>query len=66
MISIRRVTIGGGYRYLINSVAAGDGNPEPSKVSLTTTPPRAPPRGLPRRRTWPTCMAGKGSRRARR
>ena len=44
MISIRRVTIGGGYRYLINSVAAGDGNPEPSKglahyYASTGTPP---------------------------
>jgi conjugative relaxase-like TrwC/TraI family protein len=44
VISIRRVTIGGGYRYLINSVAAGDGNPEPSKglahyYASTGTPP---------------------------
>ena len=44
MISIRRVSMGGGYRYLINSVAAGDGNPEPSKglahyYASTGTPP---------------------------
>jgi len=44
VISIRRVTLGGGYRYLINSVAAGDGNPEPSKglahyYASTGTPP---------------------------
>ena len=44
MISIRRVTLGGGYRYLIDSVAAGDGNPEPSKglahyYASTGTPP---------------------------
>jgi conjugative relaxase-like TrwC/TraI family protein len=44
VISIRRVSIGGGYRYLINSVAAGDGNPEPSKglahyYASTGTPP---------------------------
>ena len=44
MISIRRVSLGGGYRYLINSVAAGDGNPEPSKglahyYASTGTPP---------------------------
>jgi conjugative relaxase-like TrwC/TraI family protein len=31
VISIRRISLGGGYRYLMNSVAAGDGNPEPSK-----------------------------------
>jgi conjugative relaxase-like TrwC/TraI family protein len=44
VISIRRVTLGGGYRYLINSVAAGDGNPEPSRglahyYASTGTPP---------------------------
>ena len=44
MISIRRVSLGGGYRYLIDSVAAGDGNPEPSKglahyYASTGTPP---------------------------
>jgi conjugative relaxase-like TrwC/TraI family protein len=44
LISIRRVTLGGGYRYLINSVAAGDGNPEPSRglahyYASTGTPP---------------------------
>ena len=44
VISIRRVSLGGGYRYLINSVAAGDGNPEPSKglahyYASTGTPP---------------------------
>ena len=44
MISIRRVSLGGGCRYLINSVAAGDGNPEPSKglahyYASTGTPP---------------------------
>ena len=31
VISIRRMSLGGGYRYLMDSVAAGDGNPEPSK-----------------------------------
>jgi conjugative relaxase-like TrwC/TraI family protein len=36
--------LGGGYRYLMNSVAAGDGNPEPSKglahyYASTGTPP---------------------------
>ena len=31
MISIRRISLGGGFRYLMDSVAAGDGNPEPSK-----------------------------------
>ena len=44
MISIRPVSLGGGYRYLMNSVAAGDGNPEPSKglahyYASTGTPP---------------------------
>jgi conjugative relaxase-like TrwC/TraI family protein len=44
VISIRRVSLGGGYRYLVNSVAAGDGNPEPSKglahyYASTGTPP---------------------------
>ena len=44
MISIRRVSLGGGYRYLIDSVAAGDGNPEPAKglayyYASTGTPP---------------------------
>jgi conjugative relaxase-like TrwC/TraI family protein len=44
VISIRRVTLGGGYCYLINSVAAGDGNPEPSRglahyYASTGTPP---------------------------
>ena len=44
MISIRRVSLGGGYRYLIDSVAAGDGKPEPSKglahyYASTGTPP---------------------------
>ena len=44
MITIRRISLGGGYRYLINSVAAGDGNPEPSKglahyYASTGTPP---------------------------
>jgi conjugative relaxase-like TrwC/TraI family protein len=44
VISIRRVSLGGGYRYLINSVAAGDWNPEPSKglahyYASTGTPP---------------------------
>jgi conjugative relaxase-like TrwC/TraI family protein len=44
VISIRRVSLGGGYRYLMNSVAAGDGNPEPSKglahyYASTGTPP---------------------------
>ena len=44
VISIRRVSLGGGYRYLINSVAAGDGNPEPDKglahyYASTGTPP---------------------------
>ncbi|HVA75359.1 MAG TPA: MobF family relaxase [Acidimicrobiales bacterium] len=44
LISIRRVSLGGGYRYLIDSVAAGDGNPEPSKglahyYASTGTPP---------------------------
>jgi conjugative relaxase-like TrwC/TraI family protein len=38
------VSLGGGYRYLIDSVAAGDGNPEPSKglahyYASTGTPP---------------------------
>ena len=31
VISIRRISLGGGFRYLMDSVAAGDGNPEPSK-----------------------------------
>ena len=44
MISIRRIRLGGGYGYLMNSVAAGDGNPEPSKglahyYASTGTPP---------------------------
>ena len=44
MISIRTVSLGGGFRYLMNSVAAGDGNPEPSKglahyYASTGTPP---------------------------
>jgi len=44
VISIRRVSLGGGYRYLIDSVAAGDGNPEPAKglahyYASTGTPP---------------------------
>ena len=44
MISIRPVSLGGGFRYLMNSVAAGDGNPEPSKglahyYASTGTPP---------------------------
>ena len=44
MISLRRVSLGGGYRYLIDSVAAGDGNPEPSRglahyYASTGTPP---------------------------
>jgi len=44
VISIRRVSLGGGYRYLIDYVAAGDGNPEPSKglahyYASTGTPP---------------------------
>ncbi|GEM_PF-316497 len=44
MISIRRISLGGGFRYLMNSVAAGDGNPEPSKglahyYASTGTPP---------------------------
>jgi conjugative relaxase-like TrwC/TraI family protein len=44
VITIRRISLGGGYRYLINSVAAGDGNPEPSKglahyYASTGTPP---------------------------
>jgi conjugative relaxase-like TrwC/TraI family protein len=44
VISLRRVSLGGGYRYLIDSVAAGDGNPEPSKglahyYASTGTPP---------------------------
>ena len=30
MISIRRISIGGGFRYLMNSVARGDGAAEPS------------------------------------
>jgi hypothetical protein len=30
VISIRRVSLGGGYRYLMESVAAGDGAKEPS------------------------------------
>ena len=30
MISIRRISLGGGFRYLMDSVAAGDGNPERS------------------------------------
>jgi hypothetical protein len=44
VISIRRVSLGGGYRYLVDSVAAGDGNPEPAKglahyYASTGTPP---------------------------
>ena len=31
VITIRRISLGGGFRYLMNSVAAGDGNPEPSR-----------------------------------
>jgi hypothetical protein len=30
MISIRRITLGGGFRYLMESVARGDGAPSPS------------------------------------
>ena len=30
MISIRRISLGGGFRYLMNSVARGDGAAEPS------------------------------------
>ena len=30
MISIRRISLGGGFRYLIDSVARGDGETEPS------------------------------------
>ncbi len=30
MISIRRISLGGGFRYLIDSVARGDGTTEPS------------------------------------
>ena len=64
MISIRRVSLGGGYRYLIDSVAAGDGNPEPSKglahyYASTGTPP-----GIFLGPDWPTWTAGKGSKRA--
>jgi len=44
VISIRPVKLGGGFRYLMSSVAAGDGNPEPSKglahyYASTGTPP---------------------------
>jgi hypothetical protein len=44
MISIRRVSLGGGFRYLMDSVAAGDGNPEPSRglsryYAASGTPP---------------------------
>jgi conjugative relaxase-like TrwC/TraI family protein len=44
VISIRRVSVGGGFRYLMESVAAGDGNPEPSKglanyYAASGTPP---------------------------
>jgi hypothetical protein len=30
LISIRRISLGGGFRYLIDSVARGDGETEPS------------------------------------
>jgi hypothetical protein len=30
MISIRRISLGGGFRYLMESVARGDGAPSPS------------------------------------
>ncbi len=30
MISMRRISLGGGYRYLIESVARGDGAPDPT------------------------------------
>src|SRR6516162_1171939 len=30
MISIRRISLGGGFRYLMESVARGDGAPNPS------------------------------------
>ncbi len=30
MISIRRISLGGGFRYLMDSVARGDGAAEPS------------------------------------
>src|SRR6202035_4720737 len=44
VISIRRISLGGGYRYLIESVAAGDGAAERTKglaryYSYSGTPP---------------------------
>ena len=45
MISIRRISIGGGFRYLMNSVAGGDGAAEPSSCLPPTTPSPAPLRG---------------------
>jgi hypothetical protein len=44
LISIRRISLGGGFRYLMESVAAGDGNPERTNglaryYSSSGTPP---------------------------
>ena len=65
MISIRRVSLGGGYRYLIDSVAAGDGNPEPAKGLAhyyASTAPRPESFSEPGSPIW---TAGRGSKRAR-
>ena len=39
LISIRRVSLGGGYRYLLRSVAAGDGAGGANPLPATTPPP---------------------------
>ena len=44
MISIRRISLGGGFRYLMDSVARGDGDAEPSSslasyYAASGTPP---------------------------
>jgi len=43
VISIRRVSLGGGYRYLMDSVAVGDGNPERSGLSRYYAASGTPP-----------------------
>lgn len=43
MISIRRISLGGGFRYLMESVAVGDGDPERSGLSRYYASSGAPP-----------------------
>jgi len=43
VISIRRISLGGGFRYLMDSVAAGDGAPERSGLSRYYTASGTPP-----------------------